>query len=108
MSWEECGLVAEPCLDAGTNPDTFEVTYQVRMLHFCTKRVCTVCTVPPTGARERIRQVYVLAAAAGVSRTMLLSSALDSRPRFLSRDTAGAADFYISCAGPCHQRHTQL
>lgn len=29
MSWEECGMVAEPCLDAGTNPNTFEVTYQV-------------------------------------------------------------------------------
>lgn len=29
MSWEECGMVVEPCLDAGTNPDTFEVTYQV-------------------------------------------------------------------------------
>ncbi len=29
MSWEECGMVAEPCLDAGTNPLTSEVTYQV-------------------------------------------------------------------------------
>lgn len=30
MSWEECGMVAEPCLDAGNNPHTSEVTYQVR------------------------------------------------------------------------------
>ncbi|CAM9213073.1 unnamed protein product, partial [Scytosiphon promiscuus] len=29
MSWEECGMVAEPCLDIGFDPDTFEVTYQV-------------------------------------------------------------------------------
>ncbi|CAM9594067.1 unnamed protein product, partial [Hapterophycus canaliculatus] len=29
MSWEECGMVAEPCLDVGADPDNFEVTYQV-------------------------------------------------------------------------------
>lgn len=29
MTWEECGLEAEPCVDAGTDPTTFEVTYQV-------------------------------------------------------------------------------
>lgn len=29
MTWEECGMAAPPCIDAGTNPETFEVTYQV-------------------------------------------------------------------------------
>lgn len=28
-SLEECGMVAEPCVDAGTNPGISEVTYQV-------------------------------------------------------------------------------
>ncbi|CAN0250419.1 unnamed protein product, partial [Pylaiella littoralis] len=28
-SFEECGMVAEPCLDAATNPNTSEVTYQI-------------------------------------------------------------------------------
>eukprot|EP00752_Nemacystus_decipiens_P018756 g16816.t1 len=29
MTWEECGLVAPPCLDVGTDPKTSEVTYQI-------------------------------------------------------------------------------
>lgn len=51
MTWEECGLVAEPCLDVGTNPDTFEITYQVGIS----------CAVMPHG-RERVsgRHVYGL------------------------------------------------
>lgn len=68
LSWEECGMVAEPCLDAGTNPDTFEVTYQVNIF-------VTVCI--PHGC-DRITSQATCAGyctTAGTSRTILLSGA---------------------------------
>ena len=43
MTWEECGMVSPPCLDAGTNPETSEVTYQVSVFFV---------PVHITGARE--------------------------------------------------------
>lgn len=67
MTWEECGMVSPPCLDAGTNPETSEVTYQVSVfLCQCISRV-----------RESIRQAQ--------ARTVLLSRVLDFPTNFSQR-----------------------